>query len=448
MQRLPCFIPVAIILATLSSAGVRGQEMRFYLGDDSTRFVKVQFFTQFWARVNESNPGSTQLGDERDVTFDIGIRRARVQAYAQVTDRASVFLHYGFNNYNAMYAIGQNRRLQAFFHDVFGEYRLSEGNEIKLGMGLAFVNGLSRFSQPAVPQMPTMDIPVFGQATVEQIDVFGRKLSLTARGQIGPIDYRVALSDPFPITSANVPTALGTSANFSHVGHELQRQAYVLYQFFDHEPHMLSNMAGTYYGKRKVFNIGGGVMHQPRAMWRSVGADTVYEDMLLMAVESMFDMPIAADGTTFCAYVGHFWNDYGTNYLRYNGIMNPANGMRMPDDTTALRPLQRFGGAQGNAFPMFGTGRVFYSHAGVYLPNVIADAGLLPYASVMHANYDRLAMPMTVVHTGISLLLDGIRTRISLDLQNRPTYGINPATGFLEEGPRRSQVVLMYQLVM
>ncbi len=447
MQPLRPTMLLALVLALVPTL-LCGQEMRFNIGSDSTRFVKLQIFTQFWARVNESNPGSLQLGDERDMTFDIGIRRARVQAYAQVTDRASVFLHYGFNNYNAMYAIGQNRRLQSFFHDVFGEYRLSDGNELKMGIGLAFVNGLSRYSQPAVLAIPMMDIPVFGQATVEQIDVFGRKLSMTARGQIGPIDYRVSLSDPFPITSTNFAVPINTSANFSHVGHDLQRQAYVLYQFFDHEPHMLSNMAGTYYGKRKIFNVGGGFMHQPRAMWRSAGADTVYEDMLLMAVESMFDMPIADDGTTFSAYAAHFWNDYGTNYLRYNGIMNPANAQQQPADTTALRPLQRFGPTQGNAFPMFGTGTVFYTHAAVFLPKAIGDMGLMPYASYMQANYDRLGMPMTVLHAGVSLLVDGVRTRISLDLQNRPTYGINPESGFLEEGGRRNQLVLMYQLVL
>lgn len=440
----------AMVMAMLVWPGLidlRAQEMRFTIGADTTRFVKLQIFTQFWARVNESNPGTLQQGDAEDVTFDIGVRRARVQCYAQVTDRASVFLHYGFNNYNTNTAIGQNRRLQAFFHDVFGEYRLTDGNELKLGIGLTFVNGLSRFSQPAVLAMPTTDIPVFGQATVEQIDVFGRKLGITARGQIGPIDYRVALNDPFPITSSGQIPALNPEANFAQEGHALQQQAYVLYQFFDHEPHQVSNMAGAYLGSRKIFNIGAGFMHQPKAMWRSVGPDTAYEDMLLMAVESMLDMPVTSDGITLTAYAGHFWNDYGTNYLRFNGVMNPGTSMQPPADSTAIRPLQRFGPSYGNAFPMFGTGTVFYTHMAVYLPRTVGAAGLMPYLSMMRASYDRLATDMTLFGGGLSLLIDGFRTRISLDVQNRPTYGVEPSTGLLERGPRRTQIVMQYQLV-
>lgn len=442
--------PIASLLAVLviTTGVLRGQEMRWNLGADSSRFVKLQIMGQFWARYSENNPGTMQQGEAAEETFDIGIRRARVQAFAQVTDRASIFLHYGFNNYNTNTAIGGNRRIQAFFHDVHAEYRLTRGNEAKVGIGLAFVNGLSRFSQPAVIAMPTADIPVFGQATVEQIDIFGRKLSLTARGQIGPIDYRFALSDPFPVTSnGQTLPSIGTSANFAQVGHALQKQAYLIWQFADHEPHQTPNMAGTYLGSRRVFNVAAGVMHQPRAMWRAVGPDTTYEDMLLMAVESFYDAPVDQRGTTISAYAGMFRNDYGTNYLRYNGIMNPGTSQAVAD-SAALQPLQRFGPSYGNAFPMYGTGTVFYSHVGVYFPDVVEGAGIMPYASVMHADYDRLRLPMTVFGGGVSLMLDGIRNRVSLDIQNRPTYGVDPVTGELAAGERRTQVYLQYQIVL
>ncbi|MCU0331243.1 MAG: hypothetical protein MUC47_09760 [Candidatus Kapabacteria bacterium] len=445
---MPLSFCILVVVIIVSSLGLSAQEMKFALRDDTSSYVKVQFFTQFWARYNESNPGTMQQGEVADETFDIGIRRARVQAFAQISERASLFLHYGFNNYNTNFAIGQNRRLQAFFHDVFGEYRLTNDNAAKIGIGLSFVNGLSRFSQPAVLAMPTADIPVFGQATVEQIDVFGRKLGITLRGQIGPIDYRLALNDPFPITSSGQPQPLGPFSNFAQVGHSLQQQAYVLWQFFDHEPHVISNMAGAYLGKRKIFNVGSGFMRQPRAMWRSAGADTIHEDMLLFAVESMMDMPITDGGTTLTMYGAHFWNDYGQGYLRFNGVMNPGTALTTSRDSSALAPLTRFGPSYGNAFPMFGTGRVLYGHAAVYFPKVVDVVGLMPYVSFMHANYERLAKPMNVFHLGCSLLLDGFRTRITVDIQNRPTFGIDPLGGTLEYGPRKNQFVLQYQLVM
>ena len=70
---------------------------------------------------------------------------------------------------------------------------------LKIGGGLIIVNGLSRFTQPSVGTILSMDVPVFAQATVDQTDEFARKLSLYARGQVGRIDYRVAISDPFPV---------------------------------------------------------------------------------------------------------------------------------------------------------------------------------------------------------------------------------------------------------
>ena len=39
-------------------------------------------------------------------------------------------------------------------------------------------NGLSRFSQPSIGTIVTMDVPVFAQATVDQTDEFSRKLSV------------------------------------------------------------------------------------------------------------------------------------------------------------------------------------------------------------------------------------------------------------------------------
>jgi len=46
-----------------------------------------------------------------------------------------------------------------------------------------------------------MDVPVFAQATVDQTDEFSRKLSVYARGQVGRLDYRLVLTDPFPVNT-------------------------------------------------------------------------------------------------------------------------------------------------------------------------------------------------------------------------------------------------------
>ena len=297
-----------------------------------------------------------------------------------------------------------------------------------------------------------MDGALFAQATSEQNDVTGRKLSITARGQVGPIDYRVALSDPMAVTTNGQPARpIAPEANFAQNQRTLQQQAYVIYQFFDHEPHQVPNMAGTYYGTRKIFNVAAGVIYQPDAMWRSRGADTVYEDLLLMAVESMYDAPIDRWGTTLSAYAGLFHHNYGSNYLRYHGAMNTGTSMLTSDDSTALRPLTQYGPSWGNAFPMYGTGEVFFTHVGVFVPRVLGAIGIMPYVSANLAWFDRLNRTLTDVYgIGCSILLDGIRSRVTLELQNRPTYGVDVSRdpfGELVNGERRSQVALQYQVV-
>lgn len=446
------FTLTALLLVAMAVSNALAQDMNWGTQPDTTSPIKVQLFAQLWTRYNQNNPGTIALGQPQDGSFDIGVRRARVQAFANINSRTTLFIHYGFNNFNYAYQNGGNRRIQAYFHDFFAEYRLFDENELKLGAGLSFVNGLSRFSQPAIVALPTMDGALFAQATSEQNDVTGRKLSITARGQVGPIDYRVALSDPMAVTT-NGQTArpIAPEANFAQNQRTLQQQAYVIYQFFDHEPHQVPNMAGTYYGTRKIFNVAAGVIYQPDAMWRSRGADTVYEDLLLMAVESMYDAPIDRWGTTLSAYAGLFHHNYGSNYLRYNGAMNTGTSMLTSGDSTALRPLTQYGPSWGNAFPMYGTGEVFFTHVGVFVPRVIGAIGIMPYVSANLAWYDRLNRTLTDVYgVGCSILLDGIRSRVTLELQNRPTYGVDVSRdpfGELVNGERRSQVALQYQVM-
>ena len=181
-------------------------ELKYNLNESGSHYFKVTFLNQTWLRYNQSNPGTTVNGDSKSETFDIGLRRTRMQLYGQINDRTFLYFQFGQNNFNYLNGFGNvqgaatNRKIAAFFHDAVGEYHVFKGKDyLKLGAGLTIVNGLSRFSQPGVSSILTLDVPVFAQATVDQTDEFSRKLSLYARGQVGKIDYRFALSDPFPI---------------------------------------------------------------------------------------------------------------------------------------------------------------------------------------------------------------------------------------------------------
>jgi len=413
--------------------------LKLKLNESGSRYFQITFLNQVWVRGNENNPGTLVEGVAENQSFDIGLRRTRMQMMGQITDRAFIYFQFGQNNFNAQYNSASNRKIAPFFHDALGEYRLSSANQLKIGGGLSIISGLSRFSQPSIGTITTLDVPVFAQTTVDQTDQFSRKLSIYARGQVGHFDYRLILSDPFPIMSnGQTPPALATVANFAQKGHSLQQQGYLIYQFFDHENHTTPYMTGSYLGSKKIVNIAVGGIYQANAMWaKGIQGDTTYQDMKHFAIESFVDMPInAAKHTAISAYLGYFNTNYGQNYLRYNGIMNPANGTNL----TAANSIAGQGPTYGNAYPMFGTGHVVYTQI-AYLN----ASRFMPYAAATLAKYDRLGNSTTSTYNfGLNYYLQGNKAKLSLDLQNRPSYDVKQ--GEIVSGNRLNSLTLQFQL--
>jgi hypothetical protein len=456
---------LAVILLLMFSFQVNGQtpatatetkkeidELRLKLNENGSHYIKATILNQVWLRYNDSNPGTTVLGDPTSETFDIGLRRTRLQLYGQITDRVFFYLQFGQNNFN--YLAGQNasnsgnRKFQVFFHDALGEYRVfKESDKLHLGAGLTITNGLSRFSQPSIGTIMSMDVPVFAQATVDQTDEFSRKLSVYARGQIGKLDYRLVLSDPFPITSngSGINATNGINANnasFAFDKHSKQYQAMLIWNFFDKESHVTPYITGTYLGKKKVLNLEAGIIAQNNATWTGnsvTDPDRKYYDMKLWSVALFYDAPLNSEkGTALSAYLGYFNTDYGKGYLRYNGIMNPANGT-----TLATSPAGSF----GNAFPMFGTGSVVYAQFGYLLKkNLLGETHgtLMPYVTYQSSNYERLDKQMTVYDVGVNWFLKGHSSKLTLDYQLRPTY-TPVGNALIQDAGMKGQLVLQYQ---
>jgi hypothetical protein len=422
-------------------------ELRYNLNTSGSHFFKVTFLNQTWLRFNQSNPGTTVIQEPKDNTFDIGLRRTRMQLFGQISDRVFLYIQFGLNNFNYLNGgfnptTSSNRKIQAFFHDAVGEYLVFKNkNYLNIGGGLTIVNGLSRFSAPSVATIMSLDVPVFAQATVDQTDEFSRKLSLYARGQIGHLDYRVALTDPFPIqTSGTTLPTYGPNAIYALKGHHKQFQGFFMWQFFDKEAHQTPGYnTGTYLGAKKIVNLEVGFITQKNAMVRvDAPGDTTYQNMNLWSVASFLDMPINREkGTAVNAYLGYFYTDYGKNYLRFNGIMNPASGL------ASGYPA----GTQGNAFPMFGTGNVVYGQFGYLLKRDLFGPGngtLMPYVHAQIANYQRLTKTLGIYTVGVNYLIKGHNGKLTLDYQNRPYYETS-GNQYAPQG-RRGQLTLQYQV--
>jgi hypothetical protein len=207
-------------------------------------------------------------------------------------------------------------------------------------------------------------------------------------------------------------------------------------------------MPGTTLGSKKIVNVACGAVFQQAATWRqTLGSDglvndTIFENMFHFSLESYVDMPLNKEkGTAINAFAGYFNTNYGKNYLRYNGIMNPATG------STATNLVQS--NAYGNAVPMFGTGQVVYTQFGLLLPKNLLGEGngqLMPYMSGEYADYFALQNKgMVIFNAGVNWLINGQKSKLSLDYQNRPTYYKTSANN-IQEGPRKSCVTLQYQI--
>lgn len=417
----------------------QAKELKYNLSSDGSKYIKGNFLNQTWLRWNQSNPGTTVNGDAQDNTFDIGLRRTRMQLFGQVTDHVFFYTQFGMNNFNFLSQNAGNRKLQAFFHDALSEYKVFKKNDwLKLGAGLTITTGLSRFTQPGIGSIMTTDVPVFLQVTVDQTDEFARKLSMYARGQIGKVDYRLVISDPFPIQTNGQPVPpINANASFTPYGHTKQYSGFLIYNFLDKEPHTTPYMAGTYLGDKKVLNLEGGLIYQKDATWRLSGVDTVFDNMLLWSVAAFADMPIKNNKYALSAYVSYFSTDYGKNYIRNNGIMNPANGNA---DAT------NYNGA-GNAYPMFGTGSSVYAQAGFRLPNeMLGDMGtLMPYVSYRMSMYDKIADPVNVYDAGVNWLINKHTAKLSLNYQLRPLL-TQQANGSITHTANANSVWLQYQV--
>lgn len=61
-------------------------ELKINLSLDGSKYLKATFLNQIWVRNNESNPGTLVNGEPQNQTFDIGLRRTRLQLYGQISD--------------------------------------------------------------------------------------------------------------------------------------------------------------------------------------------------------------------------------------------------------------------------------------------------------------------------------------------------------------------------
>ena len=434
------FLFIALLMGATAFAQNNSEKqnspLKFNLNKDGTHWVKATFLSQIWLRETQTNPGSTVFYEPVDNVFDIGLRRTRLQLMGQITDKVFFYTQFGLNNFHYTSA----RYAGAFFHDAIIEYEVAK-RAVTIGGGLTGWSGLTRYASPSIGKIMSLDAPLYQQATNGASDQFVRKLSVYAKGKIGKLDYRMALTKPMTIQTAVAPIApLSTRSDYSLKPPKTQYQGYFMYQFKDEESNKTPYTPGTYLGTKSVFNIGTGIIYQPDAMWHLNGTDTVSSVLMLFGFDVFYDAPINAEkGNAITVYAAYTYYDYGPNYTRNVGVMNPANGV----NTNGT-----FSGA-GNSFTMVGTGSTIYAQVGyLFGKDFLPKGRLQPYFASQLGLYERLADNMLMFETGVNWYLNGRHNeKLSFNYQNRPVHDFEP-NGDVVQVERKGMFTLQFQIAI
>lgn len=107
-----------LIIATNNIAAQKNSDkenLKYNLDESGSHFFQVTFLNQTWLRYNQSNAGTLLEGKKANETFDIGLRRTRIQMFGQITDKVFIYFQFGQNNFNSQFNSISNRKFAPFF---------------------------------------------------------------------------------------------------------------------------------------------------------------------------------------------------------------------------------------------------------------------------------------------------------------------------------------------
>lgn len=434
------FFTASVLLLTLQGFSQGSTDyaagLKFNLNEDGSKFMRVIAWNQIWMRSSEMNPGTMIGGEPTSTATDIGNRRLRFLAYAQVSKRYMILTHFGINNQTFINGgaagtsgtggYGAGKKPGLFFHDAWNEYAVVLPEKDKkfsftLGAGLHYYMGLSRLTMASTLNFLTIDAPIFNWPLIENSDQFARQVGLFAKGKYGKLEYRLSYNKPYAtnLTPTNTTTASNAVAVDNSGVTKWSKAGYLEYQFLDQEANVLPFKVGSYLGTKKVFNIGAGFYTAPDATKTSVNNTINKHDIKLFSADVFLDMPIGKKENKMAVtgYSVLYDYDFGPNYLRNVGIMNIGS---VDPNFTGSRAIA----GAGNAQPTIGSGNIWYTQAGILLPNKEAKpkVRIQPFGAVTYKNFDALTQSSTQFDIGSNFFIDGHHAKITAQYSTRPVY--------------------------
>ena len=428
-------------------------ELKINLDSSGEKNIKVGLSSQIWLRYLENNPGTAVNNVPQDHTYDAGLRRMRVTLNAQLTNAYSIYMQLGINNQSFISgggsgtgANGAGKKPQIFFMDAYNELAIvprvnsstkkANKNHFYLGAGLHSWSGISRMTNASTTKMLTADLPVFNFPNIEITDQFSRQFGVFGHGEYNKFNYRVAVNKPF---ATNRQPGVGEIVDNNQSG-KLSFAGYGMYQFFDQENTATSFLAGTYLGSKKVFNLGAGIYSTADATLAQPEPG-VFEshDNLMYGVDAFLDLPVGAKSKEMAlsVYSVFYRYDFGPNYLRTNGIMNPGTKDPNFTGTTAVEGF-------GNAKYLLGTGNLWYTQAGFVLPKFSNKFKLQPFATYSLKDLEGLKEIAHFYDFGANFYVLSQNAKIAYQYSSRPLF--NGETK--EVLTRRGEHILTLQIAL
>ena len=450
-----------------------GAGMKVNISPDGSKYLRFLTWTQVWAQYNENNSNTLRNDKPTNDQLTIDMRRVRLIMLAQLNPRFLTYIDLGMENQSAVSggvpndATGPGKRPQVYVHEAVAEYKVNK--YLSLGGGLNYQVGISRMTAASTATMLTYDIPVVNFPTLDQTDQFGFFLGVYGKGRIGGFDYRLAIDDAFRNNTASTPQTLRTNAaQFSPRNANKIYQGYFSYSFFDKEPNLFPFSTGTWLGTKKVLNIGAGFHYNAEGTYSRNSAypalpptgfdpfsTTTTHDIKLFGADVFYDAPIDTTTNTALTLYGVYYNyDFGPNYVRNAGLINPGNGILAGSTGPAS--------LTGNALPLIGTGHSYYAQAGLLLPQNLlgSKARLQPYVAYLRNSWEGLhdtsgnRKEVNVYDAGLNLLLDGHNAKITLNYRARPDFSdqtfipANNGAATVNSVQYRPEVTMQFQVYL
>lgn len=425
MRKLLCIFLMLFIAISYSYSQELNDGIHSYkplvvkLNDNGEKYLRFIVWGQMWGKFTEPNEGYVDLqGNQIDATYDIGIRRARFLAYAQVSPRFLFLIHIGVNNqqFSGGGAPGAGaKKPQVFVHDMWTEFKVYD-NYLDLGAGLHYWHGLSRLTNSSTLNFMTIDAPIFNWPVIELTDQFARQMGIYAKGKVGKLDYRFNLNKPFIFGDNPNSESLNQNSRFI-INDNLSTAGYLNYQFLDQESNKLPYMVGTYLGKKEIFNIGAGFKYHPESMGTADNNNVELHDQVLLSADIFYEKPFDNGDKALSIYSVFYNFDFGPNYVRNIGIMSSTG----------------ISGSGANAQPTVGTGQIFYTQAGYMFGSFNEGQHLMPFLTVTLKNFEGLEDMTNQFDAGLNYLINGHNAKVTLQYSARPKIKSNKQDGYLSE---------------